>query len=1289
MHPGDLVAQRFRVGELIGAGGMGTVHRATDETTGDDVAIKSLRGEVADALLRFEREGAALERLDHPSVVRYVARGRTPHGPYLVMEWLRGEDLAKRLRRVGLTIAEALTIGKLTAQALAAAHRAGVIHRDVKPSNLFLVDGEVDRLKVVDFGLARLAGHEDAASVAGMLVGTPGYMAPEQARAQQGLDGAVDVFALGCVLYRCLSGRGAFTGPDALATLAKVLFDEPAPLSALREDVPRELASLVHEMLRKAARERPTSADLVSRLEAVTPVEHAARDAPVAPPSIPALTEREQRVVSVVLAASGSAADAEQTLHRAPDVELARRAAALREIGARLGARVEVLASGVIATLFGHGSATDQAARAARLSLELARALPGLPIAVATGRAEVGRRVFGEVVDRAWEMLVGAPASVRVDDVTAGLLGADFELVGEPGSVVLLRERPLKRSVRTLLGKPTPCVGRDRELAVLDALYTECASEPIARAVVVRAPAGVGKSRLRHEWLASLSRRSDAPRVLLSRAEPVASSAPHFLTSQWLREAAGISASTGDARARAAVSAYVRDLVGPSDAPRVADFLSEMLGLPSPAEPSLEVRAARLDAVLMSDQLRRACLDWLGAEVARGPLVLVLEDLHWADAPSVKLAEAALRRLDSAPLLVAAFARPEVSAVHPNLWEGRVAENITLGELTPKAAARLVRATLGEQTADDVVAEITTRAAGNAFFLEEMIRAHAEGRAGEAPPTVRAVVARRLEGLPSDARRVLRAASVFGQTFWAGGVLALLGGESNPVTRVGDWVNELVGEELVSERPTSRFEGHKELVFRHAIVRDAAYDMLTDEDRRLGHRLAGEWLERSSERDAVVLAQHFDRGGDHAKAAHLYVRAAAEALEASDLDAAADLGERASACGASGELLGEARRLQAEAARWRGNMADAETYGTDATSLLRKTSVPWYAAMGELATVAGNQGHGKTLDAVRAALLESDAGHPAYRAIALARASVQFFVMGDRDAGDALIARAEKLDVGDHSLARPRVLQARAYRALSRGDYAENYAFVTTMCALYDSVGDRRNGCVQTSNLAFAAIFYGAHEEAEAAVREVAAAARALGLGRMIAFADQKLGQLRFEQGRLAEAIEIQERAIEQFHAFGDARLASSSRLSVVWARQALGDVVGAFAQARVAVAEAAILPPPLAVARATLADLELAHGSKSMALELSTLASDMVDALGGVEHAATLVRAVHADALHAAGREEEARAVLARELARIGEQAQNAPKPEWREWIWSRVTHHRRIRDRALAWGVPLPTSP
>ncbi len=207
LSPGDVLADRFVIERLAGSGGMGTIHRGKDLFTREAVAIKVMASERLGDANRFAQEAAVLAELSHPSIVRYIAHGTTPRAaPFLAMEWLDGEDLAERLARSPLTVEQSLMLFRRACEGVAAAHARGVVHRDLKPSNLFLVDRDPASLKVLDFGIARQREGTRTLTQSGTVLGTVGYMSPEQAMGPRDVDARADVFALGCVLFECLTG---------------------------------------------------------------------------------------------------------------------------------------------------------------------------------------------------------------------------------------------------------------------------------------------------------------------------------------------------------------------------------------------------------------------------------------------------------------------------------------------------------------------------------------------------------------------------------------------------------------------------------------------------------------------------------------------------------------------------------------------------------------------------------------------------------------------------------------------------------------------------------------------------------------------------------------------------------------------------------------------------------------------------------------------------------------------------------------------------------------------------
>ncbi|MBA3396187.1 MAG: serine/threonine protein kinase [Deltaproteobacteria bacterium] len=468
MQPGEIIGERFQIQSLASTGGMGSIYRAIDLTSGNLIAIKLMRDHVANEKERFQREARMLAELDHPNIVRFVAHGAATTGAlYLAMEWLDGEDLASRLRRGPLEVDEALALIGRAASALGFAHLRGIVHRDIKPSNLFIAtDGEV---RVIDFGIARVGG-QTAVTRTGAIVGTIGYMAPEQASGSALIDARVDVFALGCVLFECLTGRATFAGEQLVAVLTKVLFEDPPSASSLRNDLSPELDALLARMLAKQPAQRPIDgaavAAMISRLGAAPPV--ATRL-----PAQAALTHAEQRAVSVVLAA-GRHTDTALADTRP---EAAATIDELRHVVGGEGARIAALAGGALAVVISGGAnAADQAIRAARSALAIRAARPDAPIAVATGRALLtGGVPVGEAIDRAARLLRNADVEGRtviaIDDITAGLVGVQFEIRGE-AHLELVAEQS-GESTRTLLGRATLATARPEVARVFPNLWAE------------------------------------------------------------------------------------------------------------------------------------------------------------------------------------------------------------------------------------------------------------------------------------------------------------------------------------------------------------------------------------------------------------------------------------------------------------------------------------------------------------------------------------------------------------------------------------------------------------------------------------------------------------------------------------------------------------------------------------------------------------------------------------------------------------------------------------------------
>jgi tetratricopeptide (TPR) repeat protein len=1267
LRPGDVIADQFELVRVAGAGGMGEVWYAKDLLRDAPVALKLLIGTGESGKARFLREAAVLADLRHPGIVRYVSHGLTPSQElYLAMEWLDGEDLAKRLERGPLSVESTTAMLRNAAEALGIAHARGIVHRDIKPSNLFLPDGSIQAMKILDFGVARVG--VTTRTRAGGMVGTPGYMAPEQARGEEEVDARADVFALGCVAFECLTGRRAFEADHVMALLAKILLEDVPRVSDVLPDVPPDLDELLRRMVQKDPAERPRDAsELLALLSGLDET-----SSEVSQPH-PSLTRSEQRTLGVVL------------VPPSPEHEVD--LAAVRTLMDRRGARLEPLADGsLLAVLARKAVASDLAAQAAQCALALRDALPGRPMALTTGRAQIGILLAGEAIDRAARLLADdarAESRIVLDDVTAGLLGARFEVRDVAGRLELEGELDVDEEPRTLLGKSTPCVGRDREIGALEATFAECVEEPVARAILVTAPAGAGKSRLRNEVVARLRRSpstgSTALEIWTGRGDPMKAGSPFGLVAQMLRRACEIADGEPlEVRQRKLRSRVLRH-VPEADRRRVTEFLGELIGAPFPDRDSVQLSAARLDPMLMADQMRSAWEDFLGAECSAGPVVLVLEDLHWGDLPTVKLVDAALRVLRDRPLMVLALARPEVHDVFPKLWVDREVQEIRLGGLTKKASERLVRQVLGADAPEATVAKIVEQADGNAFYLEELIRAVADGRGEALPGTVVAMVEARLEKLDPEARRILRAGSVFGQTFWKGSAAALLGGQA----KVAEWLAELTEQELVSKRSAGRFSGEEEYVFRHALLRDGAYAMLTEDDRTLGHVLAGDWLEKKGESDAMTLAEHFERGGAKDRARPWYPRATEQALEGNDLEGALARAERGIACGAEGAELGILRGLQAEARNWRGENADALGLATEAMDLLPKGQASWYAAAREAIITAHKVGSPeRVVEIVEAIGREAgDEAARAARGLALGWGATMLLYAGKYTQAEQILSEIER---GTEGGAEPdpradAVLhRAKAIWAFVKGK-PEAPQWLEAAVAGFEKSGDLRNASITRTDLGFVLTEFGAYPQAEALFRRSLVEAERMGLQTSIPQVKHNLGFALLGLGKLAEAAEIEIEAADALHAQGQRRVEGLAKTYLARILLRKGDHSVAETQARQAVDLLEVAPASRAMALAVLARALRAQHDPS-ALESAKRAMDVLRSLGGLEEGEALVRLTLAEVLDDAG-DPTSRSVIRDAKDALLARAANIQDRALRESFLERVEENAETLSLAARW--------
>jgi serine/threonine protein kinase len=264
-HPAGVIGD-YELLEIVAQGGMGVVYKARQCRLNRVVALKLLLGgnhAGPDFKRRFQQEAETVAKLKHPNIVPIYEIGEHEQQPYFSMEYVAGKDFAQLVKTQPLPAKTAAQYLVIIAEAIAYAHQQGVLHRDLKPSNILL--GLDDRPRVTDFGLARQLDADSSLTASGTMLGTPGYMPPEQASTKRGQVGSTsDVYSLGAVLYHLLTGRPPFTGGTVADVLQEVLHQDPAPVRRLNPKVPADLETICLKCLRKAAPERYLSAQLLA-----------------------------------------------------------------------------------------------------------------------------------------------------------------------------------------------------------------------------------------------------------------------------------------------------------------------------------------------------------------------------------------------------------------------------------------------------------------------------------------------------------------------------------------------------------------------------------------------------------------------------------------------------------------------------------------------------------------------------------------------------------------------------------------------------------------------------------------------------------------------------------------------------------------------------------------------------------------------------------------------------------------------------------------------------------------
>ena len=908
---------------------MAVVYRAYQPTVDREVALKvfqSVGGHSRQRLSFFQREARLVARLEHPYILPLYDFDGRHDPPYLVMRYMPDGTLSRLLDGGPVPLRRLLVIVRQIAEALDYAHRQGVVHRDVKPSNIY-IDAE-EHAFVGDFSIARpqLA---DGEAEAEMVVGTPDYIAPEQIATPALVDERADVYGLGVTVFQMLTGSLPYPSRSSGEAFYKHLREPVPSVLSLNYQLPAEVEQVMQRALAKEPSQRyATAGDLVSELEqALGPFPPSGRkkvDMDVGAP--PVVVNKPVTVLAI------SAAELIGYVDTVAGPDITQRA--LEQLWPTIIAVIELHGGSILnrgadsltAVWGAKRSREDDAERAIRAGLAIYDSLAelavpevdaseiGLSVGLHSGlaRVEAGQAgsplvARGATTSLAQRLVHRAEGTLLISHGTYRLVRGIFTVMEREAlslratdqqvatyEVQSAKERAFHRPTRGVEGVDTRMMGRALELETLQQALHQTVRSGRSHAVTVMGDAGLGKSRLLYEFNNWADLQAQDYWYLRGRAAPETGGQPYGLLHDIVAYRFDIRTDDNPSQVQRKLEEGLQRQIQADR--RLAHLLGHLAGFDLPD--SRHLSAASDGAPQLLEQAQTAFRKWLERLGQQLPVILELEDVRYGDQESLTLIRETVAALSDLPIFMISLARPSLRKAWPS-WGADLSGHrfIHLRPLGRQASVDLIEEILQhvEQLPLALVDLLVDQAEGNPYYMEELIRMLIEERvivkvlpqrwrveesrlSGLAvPPTLSSLLQERLDGLLRPEYLLLQRAAVLGRVFHDEALRALAAADADPADDLHDVLARLVEQGLIATLPDSTFAGSRAYRFASNMLRIMLRETILARQAAAYSEAAAEWWiaaagDRADEYAGRIADFYVDAGRDEA-AAKWYLRA--------------------------------------------------------------------------------------------------------------------------------------------------------------------------------------------------------------------------------------------------------------------------------------------------------------------------------------------------------------------------------------------------------------------------------